>query len=59
MKRIEVFEVGEEVLVKGKVVSLAIDDEGDMMYQVITTDNGKNMNVWLKNDQLQPIPQES
>ena len=54
MKTVKLYETGEEVLVKAKVSEVAMDD-GDIVYQVTTVDNGKNMGVWLKDEQLIPV----
>lgn len=51
MKTVNLFEKGEEVLVKGKVIDVAMDN-GEIVYQVITVDNGKNMGIWLTDQQL-------
>ena len=53
MKTVKLYETGEEVLVKAKITEVAMDN-GDIVYQVTTVDNGKNMNVWLKDEQLIP-----
>ena len=55
MKTVKLYETGEEVLVKAKVSEVAMDN-GDIVYQVTTIDNGKNMGVWLKDEQLIPMP---
>lgn len=53
MKTVKLYEAGEEVLVKGKITEVAMDN-GDIVYQVTTIDNGKNMGVWLRDGQLLP-----
>ena len=55
MKTVNLFEKGEEVLVKGKVSEVAMDN-GEIVYQVITIDNGKNMGIWLTDKQLLQMP---
>ena len=57
MKTVDLYEVGEEIYVKGKISEVAMDN-GDIVYQVTTIDNGKNMGIWLKDNQLVPIFEE-
>ena len=51
MRTVNLYETGEEVLVRGKVTEVAMDN-GDIVYQITTIDNGKNMGIWLKDSQL-------
>lgn len=53
MRTVKLYENGEEVLVKGKITEVAMDN-GEIVYQVTTIDNGKNMGVWLRDKQLMP-----
>lgn len=54
MRTVDLYDKGEEVLIRGKIIDVAMDN-GDIVYQVVTVDNGKNMGVWLKNEQLVPV----
>ena len=51
MKTVSLYEIGEEVLIKAKVTEVAIDN-GEIVYQVQSIDNGKGMGIWFKDDQL-------
>ena len=51
MKTVRLYEIGEEVLIKAKVTEVAIDN-GEIVYQVQSIDNGKGMGIWFKDDQL-------
>ena len=57
MKTVKLYEAGEEVFIKGKISEVAMDN-GDIVYQVTTIDNGKNMGVWLRDSQLVPVFKE-
>ena len=51
MKTVRLYEVGEEVLIRARITDVAIDN-GDIVYQVQSVDNGKGMGIWFKDDQL-------
>ena len=57
MRTVNLFEKGEEVFIKGKVVDVAMDN-GEIVYQVMTIDNGKNMGIWLTDQQLMQASNE-
>ena len=53
MKTVKLYEIGEEVLIKGKITDVAIDN-GSIVYQVQSVDNGKGMGIWFSDNQLIP-----
>ena len=57
MKKIEMFEMDEEVLVSAKVVGIVIDD-GEIKYKLKNTVNGRLYDHLFKTDQLVPITPE-
>ena len=54
MKTINLYEKGEEVLIKCVIEDISMDN-GEILYSVKSTDTGKNMGVWFKDNQLEPI----
>lgn len=58
MKKIEMFEMDEEVLVSAKVVGIVIDD-GEIKYKLKNTINGRIYDHLFKADQLVPMPATS
>lgn len=55
MKTVKLYEKGEEVMIRGTIDEVAMDG-GDIVYQVKSSDTGKNMGIWFKDDQLLPAP---
>ena len=54
MKTINLYEKGEEVLIKCVIEDISMDN-GEILYSVKSTDTGKNMGVWFKDNQLEPM----
>ena len=57
MKKVDMFEIEEEVLVKAKVMGMVIDD-GQIKYKLKNTITGRDYDHLFKADQLIPIPEE-
>ena len=53
MKTVELYEVGDEVLIKAKIAEVSMDN-GEIVYNVQSLDTGKQMGVWFRNSQLIP-----
>ena len=54
MKTVKLYEHGEEVLIKARIMVVSIQ-EGKIVYQVQSIDTGKNMGIWFEEDQLLPF----
>ena len=54
MKTVKLYEHGEEVLIKARIMEVSIQ-EGKIVYQVQSIDTGKNMGIWFEEDQLLPF----
>ena len=57
MKKVDMFEIEEEVLVKAKVMGMVIDD-GQIKYKLKNTITGRDYDHLFKSDQLIPITPE-
>ena len=57
MKKVDMFEIEEEVLVKAKVTGMVIDD-GQIKYKLKNTITGRDYDHLFKADQLIPITPE-
>lgn len=57
MKKVDMFEIEEEVLVKAKVMGMVIDD-GQIKYKLKNTITGRDYDHLFKADQLIPITPE-
>lgn len=57
MKKVDMYEIEEEVLVKAKVIGMVIDD-GQIKYKLKNTINGRDYDHLFKADQLIPITPE-
>lgn len=55
MRTVKMFEKGEEVLIKCIIDEVAMS-EGSIVYQVKSSDTGRSLGVWFKDDQLIPSP---
>ena len=57
MKKVDMFEIEEEVLVRAKVMGMVIDD-GQIKYKLKNTITGRDYDHLFKSDQLIPITPE-
>ena len=53
MKTVKLYEIGESVLIRAKITDVAMDN-GNIVYQVQSVDNGKGMGIWFEVEQLIP-----